>query len=119
VDEVDKGQFDSLKEVQFITGCLMCFDIKVVQKVGYWDPSYFLYYEDSDYCVRAAQKGVKIMYDPSIKLWHKNGQITDGPGSVLHKKYQEKNRVVFGLKYAPLRTKLHLLKNAITNSFAK
>jgi hypothetical protein len=59
------------------------------------------------------------MYDPSIKLWHKNGQITDGPGSVLHKKYQEKNRVVFGLKYAPLRTKLHLLKNAITNSFAK
>ncbi len=111
VDEVDDGQYDKDKKVEFITGCLMCFDKTVLNKVGYWDKSYFLYYEDSDYCVRAAQKGINLYYIPKIVIWHKNGQITEGPGSKFHQKYQDKNRIIFGLKYAPFQTKIHLLKN--------
>lgn len=111
VDEVDAGQFNSLQETDFITGCLMCFDKSILEKVGPWDPSYFLYYEDADYSVRAAQKGIKLIYDPSIVIWHKVSQSTEGSGSKLHQKYQEKNRLKFGLKYAPFRTKIHLLKN--------
>jgi GT2 family glycosyltransferase len=119
VNQVDKGQFDKVSKVDFVTGCLMCFDEKVVEKVGYWDTKYLLYYEDSDYCVRASKKGVELIYDPSIVLWHKNGQITEGPGSEFHQKYQEKNRLIFGLKYAPLRTKFHLIKNQFLHTVAK
>ncbi|MEO6508935.1 MAG: glycosyltransferase family 2 protein, partial [Patescibacteria group bacterium] len=111
VDEVDKGQFDNENEVEFITGCLMCFDETVIKKVGLWDPDYFLYYEDADFSVRASRAGIKLIYDPSIVLWHKVSQTTEGSGSAFHQKYQEKNRVKFGLKYAPLRTKFHLVKN--------
>lgn len=113
VDEVDIGQYNQSQETDFVTGCLMCFDKKIVQKVGYWDESYFLYYEDADYCMRAKKKGVKLYYDPSIVIWHKNAQSTQGSGSLLHQKYQRQSRLKYGMKYTPLRTKLHLLKNQI------
>ncbi len=113
VDEVDKGQFEQNKKTDFITGCLMCFDSNVVKKIGYWDESYFLYYEDADYCERARRKGLKLYYDPSLVIWHKNAQSTGGSGSNIHTRYQEKNRFRFGMKYAPLKTKLHLIKNKL------
>lgn len=111
VDEVDKKQFDKKEETEFVNGCLMCFDRSVVDKVGFWDEKYFLYFEDSDYCERAKRKNIKLYYDPSIVIWHKNSQSTDGSGSKLHQKYQRKNQLIFGLKYAPLNTKLHLIYN--------
>lgn len=111
VDEVDKGQYDRFEQTDFITGCLMCYDKKVYETVGKWDESYFLYYEDADFCERAKRKGIALYYDPSIVIWHKNAASTGGSGSNIHIKYQEKNQLIFGLKYASFRTKLHLLKN--------
>jgi len=111
VDTVDKNQFNNFEKTGFITGCLMCFDKKTIEKVGYFDESYFLYYEDADFCVRAQKNKVTLFYDPTIIIWHKNAQSTNGAGSMIHQKYQRKNRLKFGLKYAPLRTKLHLIKN--------
>lgn len=111
VDEVDRGQFDSIQKIDFANGALVLFDKVVVDKVGFWDESYFLYFEDADFCVRAKKAGIKLFYDPSIMIWHKVSQSTGGSGSSLHQKYQRKNRLKFGLKYAPLRTKLHLVKN--------
>lgn len=109
VDKVDYGQFDKFDEVEFVTGCLMIFDKQVVEKIGFWDESYFLYYEDADYCHKAIKKNIKVYYDPEIVIWHKNAQSTQGSGSLIHQKYQKKSRLKFGLKYAPLKTKIHLL----------
>ncbi len=111
VDEVDTGAYDKAEETDFITGCLMCFDHDVVETIGFWDIRYFLYYEDADYCERAKKENVSCIYDPSLVIWHKNAQSTDGAGSKIHQTYQTKNRLKFGLKYAPLRTKMHLIKN--------
>lgn len=114
VDEVDNGQYDKFERTSFITGCLMCFDKQVVDTVGYLDESYFLYYEDADWCTRAKRAGINLYYDPSIIIWHKNAQSTGGAGSKLHQNYQEKNRLKFSLKYAPWRTKIHLVINKLS-----
>ncbi len=116
VDEINRREFDKFEKTEFITGCLMLFDKRVIEKVGFWDDGYFLYYEDVDYCIRATKKGIKLYYDPSIVIWHKNAQSTGGSGSKLHQKYQQRSRLKFGLKYAPLKTKFHLVKNFL---FAK
>ncbi|MCX7996247.1 MAG: glycosyltransferase family 2 protein [Patescibacteria group bacterium] len=113
VDQVDHGQFDTAGVTGFITGCLMLYDISVFNRIGDWDESYFLYYEDTDYCMRATRKGIPLRYEPSLVIWHKNAQSTGGSGSKLHTSYQERNRVRFALKYAPLKTKFHVVKNAI------
>lgn len=119
VDELDTGQYDRFEETDFETGCLMCYDKSVVETVGPWDKSYFLYYEDADFSMRAKKKGVKLYYDPLIVIWHKNAQSTDGAGSDLHQKYQKKNRLKFGLKYSAWKIKLHLLKNLVSDIITK
>ncbi len=118
VDEVDKGQYETQTQVDFITGCFMAYPKSVIDTIGQWDETWFLYYEDTDYSVRAARAGIRLLYDPSIMLWHKNAQSTGGSGSSIHTKYQEKNRLTFGFKYAPLRTRFHLAKNAILSFFS-
>jgi len=111
VDEVDQGRYDLFEKTEFITGCLMLFDKAVIDAVGPWDERYFLYYEDADWCERAKRKNISLYYDPTVVIWHKNAQSTGGAGSSVHKRYQEKNRLIFGLKYAPFRTKIHLVKD--------
>lgn len=111
VDEVDRGQFDTVEQTEFITGCLTCFDQKVVDQIGYWDEEYFLYYEDADYCERSKRNNIPLLYIPELKIWHKNAQSTDGSGSELHQKLQKKAQLRFSNKFAPWRTKLHILKN--------
>jgi len=111
VDEVDNKQFEKLEETDFITGCMLFFSKKVVDQIGFWDKKYFLYFEDFDFCERAKIARFKLFYNPKIIIWHKNAQSTGGSGSLLHQKYQRKNRLIFGLKYAPFRTKLNLIKN--------
>lgn len=116
VDEVDNKQFNNFEETDFITGCMLFFNKKVTDQVGFWNEKYFLYFEDSDFCERAKKSGFKLFYNPKIVIWHKNAQSTGGSGSLLQQKYQRKNRLIFGLKYAPFRTKLHLIKNYFFNN---
>ncbi len=113
VDQIDKGQYDKPQETKFITGALMLFDINVINKLGYLDESYFLYFEDADYCIRALNKNIKLIYNPLLLIWHKVSQSTGGSGSDIQVRYQAINQLKFGLRYAPLRTKIHLLKNFI------
>lgn len=115
VDEVDHGQFDEECSTEFITGCLMCFNQKIIDTLGYWDEKYFLYYEDADFCERAKKKNIPLRFLPSIKIWHKNAQSTEGSGSELHQKLQKKSHLRYALKYAPFKTKVHVLKNYFFN----
>ena len=115
VDEVDKGLYNKIEPTGFIPGTLMAFTKEVVDKVGFWDERFFLYYEDTDYCVRAQKENIKLIYDPKIVIWHKNAGITGGVGSKLHIKQQRYSRLLFGLKHAPWRTKIHLLINFFIN----
>ncbi len=111
INEVDIGQYNQIKTTTFIPGTLMAFTKEVIDKVGFWDEKFFLYYEDTDYCVRCQKQGFSLTYDPKIVIWHKNSGITGGPGSKVHIKYQRQSCLRFGLKHAPWRTKVHLLIN--------
>lgn len=113
VDELDAQQFDTPEPTDIVCGCCMVYDKTVLDIVGQWDSNYFMYFEDSDYCVRAIRKGIKVLYDPTIVLWHKNAQSTGGSGSNFHEREMAKSRLRFGLRYAPLKTKLHLIKNYV------
>ena len=44
---------------------------KALEKVGFLDPDYFMYYEDVEFCLRAKDKSFKILYYPNAVIWHK------------------------------------------------
>lgn len=113
VDEVDHGQYDKQEETDFATGCCMLVKREVFEKIGLLDKKYFLYLEDLDFCERAKRAGFKIIYAPKAVLWHKNAASSGRPGSPMHQYYQTRNRLLFGFRYASLRTKLALFRESL------
>ena len=111
VDEVDRGQYDQADELEFATGCCLFIRREVFDKIGWFDPRYFLYYEDLDFCVRTRRAGLTIGYAPQAVLWHKNAQ-SSASGSSLHQYYFTRNRLLFGMRYASWRTKAALIRQS-------
>lgn len=113
VDEVDKGQYDTPEETGLLTGCCVLFPRKVLEKTQGFDSRYFLYYEDADLNERIKKLGYKIWYEPRAVLWHINAGATGGSGSVLQDYFISRNRMLFGMTYARLRTKLALIRESL------
>jgi len=111
VDEVDTGQYEQQGPTDFASGCAMFVKKEVFDKVGFLDRRYFLYLEDLDFCLRAKVAGFKTIYSPAAKVWHYNAGSSQVGGS-LHDYFFTRNRLLFGFKYAPLRAKVALLKEA-------
>ena len=114
VDKIDKGQFDKTEETKIATGCCMLINKEVFENVGLFDDKYFLYYEDADISVRTKKKGFKIVYVPNSIIWHKNAGSAGGSGSLLQDYYITRNRLLFGFRYAPLRSKLALFRESLS-----
>ncbi|MBI2190302.1 MAG: glycosyltransferase family 2 protein, partial [Candidatus Levybacteria bacterium] len=112
VDEVDRGQYEKVIETDFASGCCMFVKREVFERVGMFDEKYFLYYEDNDLSQRAKREGFKIIYSPKAVLWHKNAGSAGGSGSSLQDYYITRNRLLFGMRYVPIRSKLSLIKES-------
>jgi GT2 family glycosyltransferase len=113
IDEVDHGQYDTTEEVDFASGCCMMFKREVLEKVGLLDDRYFLYYEDADLNERVKRGGYKVFYVPAAKLIHINAASTGGAGNVLHDYFITRNKMLFGMTYAPTRTKIALIRESL------
>lgn len=113
VDEVDKGQFNAMEQTELATGCCMLIKKEVIDRIGMFDDKYFLYYEDADLSIRAKRSGFKIAYVPGSVIWHKNAESTGGSGSVLQDYFITRNRLVFGFRFAPIRSGLALFKESL------
>jgi len=114
VDEVDHGQYDECAKIEFATGCCMMFKKEVLEKVGYFDDNYFLYYEDADLNERIKRAGYEIYYVPEAILTHVNAASSGGAGNgnVLQDYFITRNKMLFGMTYAPLRTRIALLRES-------
>lgn len=112
VDEVDQGQYNQAKKTDFVSGCAMMVKREVFEKIGLFDPKYFLYWEDNDFCQRARKAGFGIFYTPGAKMFHLNAG-SSASGGPLQEYYTTRNRLLFGMRYAPLRAKLALIKESL------
>lgn len=112
VDEVDNGTYDKDCETDFATGACAMVPIEIIEKIKGFDNRYFLYYEDGDLNMRIKKEGYKLYYCPKAFIWHNNAGSSSS-GSLLQDYYISRNRLLFGFSYAPLRTKIALLKESI------
>lgn len=113
VDEVDEGQYDNKEETDYASGCAMLVKKEAFDAVGFLDEKYFLYYEDNDISQKVKRVGLKVVYTPDAYLWHKNAGSGGGAGSHLQDYYITRNRLLFGMRYAPVRSKLALVRESI------
>jgi GT2 family glycosyltransferase len=66
------GTRDVVYDPPIISGCFMLFKTEVLQAIGAFDPRYFLYFEDYDLSLRAAEV-THSAYVPAVKVVHFGG----------------------------------------------
>jgi len=103
INEVDRRQYDKIKEVDYVEGSCLLTRREVLDKIGLFDPSYFAYWEENDLCMRGSKAGYKSVYVPKSKIWHK---VSSSANSGMKIYYLTRNRFRFVKKYA---TKLQVI----------
>ncbi len=84
------------REVDCVGGACLIVRSDVIAKVGGLDPSFFMYMEDMDWCVRIKISGAKVFYVPEIEVVHHVGASGDSNSDtsekVLIEKYKSRLR---------------------------
>jgi GT2 family glycosyltransferase len=92
--KVSANGYDTAHEVDWITGAFMFIDKTVISNNTYFDETYFMYYEETDWCLQIKKKGWKIFYYPDVKIIHKNPHA--------QKKENVSTRIASEIRYSQL-----------------
>ncbi|MFQ5561560.1 MAG: glycosyltransferase family 2 protein, partial [Nitrospinota bacterium] len=80
--------------VTFVTGCMCLIHKSVFKEIGLLDTSYFLYCEDTDFCMRAGKRGIPMAVNPASIIYHKERSTKNG-WQPDHIYYLVRNRILF------------------------
>jgi GT2 family glycosyltransferase len=61
---------DARRAVEWATGGCLLIRRECFEQLGGLDESFFLYYEDVDFCRRAAERGWNVWFDPALEVTH-------------------------------------------------
>lgn len=64
------------RECDWVAAAFMLFKKNLTKKVGLFDPAFFFYAEEADFCFRVKKKGLKVVYTPKAIIHH--GRETKG-----------------------------------------
>ena len=63
----------SARDVDWVSGAALMFPRHVFDRLHGWDAGYFMFNEDVDFCRRVHVAGNRVVYDPSVSLYHSIG----------------------------------------------
>ncbi len=88
-----------LREVDYVAGSSLLIKTSVIREIGLMDPRYFVYYEDTEWCIRAKRRGYRVMASLNARIWHK----VSGSASSFARYFMIRNRGLFMLRICPRR----------------
>jgi GT2 family glycosyltransferase len=117
---VDDMSWDhaSERECDWVPGCYYLVRREVIEKVGLFDPRYFLYYEEVDHCRAVRRAGWTVTYYPFTQVIHIGGESAETEGPVTRtgrqiSAYQiESELLYFRKQYGPKGVLLALFLTA-------
>jgi len=104
--EDDGGQYDNpaVQEMPHLTGCCLLAKTKAIEKIGLLSEDYFLYYEDTDWCLKAGKAGYRRVFVPEAEIWHKVSKSAVAE-SLSYIYYHVRNGLLFARKFSPVYVK--------------
>lgn len=118
---VNNNRFIEVCETEYITGCAMLINRKIISECGYLPEDYFMYLEDVDYSLNVRQRGYRLYVCPKSIIYHKVSASTGGEDSPFTIKWMTRNRWLFFKKYNNYSEKnkflscVHILLSNIKN----
>ncbi len=97
----DEGQFDQVREVDYVTGATLAISRQAYEAIGELDEGFApAYFEDVDWCFRAREAGFRVVYTPQAVLMHKESSAGfDASHASLYDFHRNRLRLV--LKHWP------------------
>jgi len=107
-NEVDVGQFDSRRRVDYVFGTAMLIRRSVLDRVGGFDEQFFLYLEDLDLCLRTQSAGHHLLFVPEARVWHAGSASTSR--DVARRRYHmARSTVLFLHKHTSILSSLPIM----------
>ena len=118
-----KGKmFNEIKEeslkVDYLGGACFIFKKSVVDKIGLIPENYFLFYEETEFCLKAERAGFSLFCLPSSRVYHKRS-ATISKFKGLSYFFLNKNRIVFMRRNANFIQKLIFTVYIIIETFGR
>lgn len=88
-----------VESADYVTGASMLVRREVFDDIGLIPEEYFLYFEETDFCTRAAQVGWSNLIDSGAILWHYKRSAARTP-SPYYVYYFCRGRLLFGRRFA-------------------
>lgn len=73
------SHYEQPSDVEWASGAAMLMSRTCLEESGPWDESFFLYSEETDFCLRARDHGFTIRYEPSAAVTHLGGECLTDP----------------------------------------
>ncbi len=83
----------SARDCDWVPGCYYLIRREAVDRVGLFDPRYFLYYEEVDHCLAVKRAGYRVTFVPDTEVVHLGGESAKSEGPI-----SEKGRQLEGLR---------------------
>lgn len=93
--EVDKGQYDNTQVTDFLN-CPLLIRREIFEKVGFFRPEFFMYYEDIDWHTRIKKAGYKLVCIKDAITW--NLEIFDSTKVNARKEYYTARNLLYYVK---------------------
>jgi GT2 family glycosyltransferase len=88
-----------------VTGCCLLLRAEALRTAGLIDQRFFLYFEETEWCVRIARSGHQILVEPAAHIWHAI-RPDEQSGSPAIAYYMTRNQLLFfNLTGAPVMTR--------------
>lgn len=101
IREKDRGQYDDICEVDYLTACAVLIDTGLLMRIGLFDDAYFpSYFEDTDFCQRARRAGCRLVYEPAATVWHRVSSFSGGGTTPLKVTLRFRNQWIFFRRWA-------------------
>jgi GT2 family glycosyltransferase len=98
--ERDHGQYDRVEEVFGACGAAVLYRREMLEDVGRFDDTFFMYYEDTDLSWRMRLRDWKVLYEPRAVVHHVHTG-SSGEWSPFFTFHVDRNRLFMILKNAP------------------
>ncbi len=89
--------------VGFVCGAVMLLNMDVMNRIGFFDETFFLYYEDEDLCQRVFLAGQQILLVPEVEITHLSRGSVKGPNPLksefIRGYHHAQSKLVFERKY--------------------
>lgn len=99
-------------DTDYACGAALFFRAEVAQQIGLLDESFFLVWEEVDWCFSARKAGWRNIVVPAAKVWHKIGVSFGSESSPLRTYFSIRNELLWFSRHAPFSARMRLwMKN--------